>query len=1049
MAVVAYTDNPSITDTVLFTLLTPDSNGCFTSDPYKVDNLTIYYVERNFGSGNLKQYDQATYQEDKLQAAIEAETIACENPTDDNIASAKRLRDEANSTSTINPFYYNEATPVQVVGTNSYPAWLSTDESNAFITHVTEDSEGNPVYGQFTYEWNPTGNREGDYFICWTWTPLPAGDSISQNAKFSLVGNTVVTTSIPTHFTQPEKYSTLLTAYIPDMFKMRLSDDDLTPDVLDKFNQALALGFTDVEDLANQLVDLLDANSTHELFLPLLSNFFGIKLKSGDPTLWRRQIKNAIKLYKKKGTKKGLIEALDQAGIKMVKLTKLWQVVSPYTWQESFVFEGNNDFVLEKLALPLDTDNFGLWLRTTDSDEYLELNSDYVYFSETDGVTTMTWVGDSLSINPIDLSEGDILLVLYKYKDIPGSPEQTIENYTRSLPLADQRDEREQSYPLKNWNVRLIEEDDPFFDLVIPNRHPYVDPLVFGKIRTEFAYSENAYNKDEYDGSLRDSKNPCDIDKYFLDPCTACQSSKFNIDLEIENLSNDRILEAQDVITEFVPFHAVLHTMNFTGGVNEFIQSPIENIEMLVQVSGEEFVISGEGQSWFNRAMKRGTTTQAILRNQVATGSLALSSTGTAYNQNIIIFSPDIKFDNIGMKTDGTAILNIMSPSPNAGSYTLSEPSGNSALMSSATEPLNTSSFTFRVSNLLSNGTLCNVTQDNLFTFQDSSQNFGILGVKSTWDVDYDDASGAWSVYIPAYSATPFVVENILSDGSLILTNNGSLPSSNTNNIIYTLRDENGNDIVASTIGELNVRLRGRITSLDTDVQDVRNLFKPMVQYVQLIGVQYQIIGFNGTVDEFYIDGWAGGDMAGTNLEVYHRLVDNQIGYLGHRGLKLLVSGVNLETDLEIQNGVNGLDPDSMTDVDRFKENFLIVIGSDYYFISDIDGNSPAGSTTITLAGPDNYWTTYGGGGTSVSFSIYRYVRNSLTIPGQQFDLPEHTFPTMDRGGREVITRTDEEGTTVSIQSTNNDAVVENISQQESVSFTIQWADGSVEQGEL
>jgi hypothetical protein len=85
-----------------------------------------------------------------------------------------------------------------------------------------------------------------------------------------LGGNTVVTTSIPSHYTNPDKYETLLERYLPEMFKMKLADDDRTPDVLEKFNKSVASGFTTLEDLANQIVDLLDANSTHEHFLPLL-----------------------------------------------------------------------------------------------------------------------------------------------------------------------------------------------------------------------------------------------------------------------------------------------------------------------------------------------------------------------------------------------------------------------------------------------------------------------------------------------------------------------------------------------------------------------------------------------------------------------------------------------------------------------------------------------------------------------------------------------------------------------------------------------------------
>ena len=85
-----------------------------------------------------------------------------------------------------------------------------------------------------------------------------------------------------------------------------------------------------------------------------------------------------------------------------------------------------------------------------------------------------------------------------------------------------------------NWNVRVIEEDDAFFDSVIPHRHPFYDDVIYGHVRTEFPYSENIYNMEEYNGSIRNSKSPCDIGRTFIDPCFSCVSSSYIVDVEIE-----------------------------------------------------------------------------------------------------------------------------------------------------------------------------------------------------------------------------------------------------------------------------------------------------------------------------------------------------------------------------------------------------------------------------------------------------------------------------------------------------------------------------------
>jgi hypothetical protein len=58
---------------------------------------------------------------------------------------------------------------------------------------------------------------------------------------------------------------------------------------------------------------------------------------------------------------------------------------------------------------------------------------------------------------------------------------------------------------------------------------------------------------------------------------------------------------------------------------------------------------------------------------------------------------------------------------------------------------------------------------------------------------------------------------------------------------------------------------------------------------------------------------------------------------------------------------------------DHFKENFLIEIGTEKYWINTINGNSPVGFTTISLSGTDNYWKTLANGGTNVTVNIYRF----------------------------------------------------------------------------
>jgi hypothetical protein len=179
-------------------------------------------------------------------------------------------------------------------------------------------------------------------------------------------------------------------------------------------------------------------------------------------------------------------------------------------------------------------------------------------------------------------------------------------------------------------------------------------------------------------------------------------------------------------------------------------------------------------------------------------------------------------------------------------------------------------------------------------------------------------------------------------------------------------------------------------------------------------------------------------------------LADNQIGYYSYRGLRLTKSGEDYETDLLISNGGNPPTEDNVLENNRFKENFLVKIDDDYFSIAEIDGNDPNGSTTIVLNGPENYWRTWTKGGTSVSFTIYRYVKEATTIAGQQFDFPERDFDFIDRRGTELVTNTVETAITMMATSLpNGNEVNEYVYQEEAVSYSIEWADGTEEQGEI
>ena len=347
-----YYENPKVTDQIEFDFYTPDATGCFTSDPYQVTNLKIYFVERNLnGTKNaLDLVDQYSVAQQK--AYLEAQQIACEDPTEQNEANAFKLKKQFEASSIYNSTFYTEANIIYNVGTTTNPVWEAAGpNTDSVITKIT-GGDGAIQNSHFKFIWSPNGTiREGDFYLCWTWMPNVSGDSYSDYLHFYVSTNIANDVTSPSHIVDPNKYKNILDSYLPEMYKMSYAKDDLTIQTLDKLNSAIGDGYTVLDNLGTQLVDITDANATQEPILGFLAGFFGTPLRSMDVTLWRRQLKTAIPLCKKKGTLSGLQEALSNAGIGLTSYTQLWQCRTDVVYTETFTFKGSYDFELSYVSL--------------------------------------------------------------------------------------------------------------------------------------------------------------------------------------------------------------------------------------------------------------------------------------------------------------------------------------------------------------------------------------------------------------------------------------------------------------------------------------------------------------------------------------------------------------------------------------------------------------------------------------------------------------------------------------------------------------------------
>lgn len=563
MNYIKHTDYPKTDDNVGFVLETYSDDGLL-KNPYTVEQVTIYYIERT-------RCPHETFVETKEWHPELEQTY--EELVSTASESAKTQLAKLKNTTRIDRTYYSNA---KIVLETFKPVW--TQDGKQHIASLKDDNKKD-INGKFLFLWFPKDMREGTYLIHWNWKNKKDGKLQSAEKFFTLYPSSEKINSIYRHFVPREKYNFLFDKYIPPMYRVQTTPNDITPEILVKLNRSIGQSLLELDDLAMGLVDLLSPTYIPEGFLPAFANFFNIQLMSSNPTAWRNQIKHALPLFKKKGTLDGLREALDKAGIRLLSLTNLWQVVSPYTWTDGFVVEKDKTTMLGQLSKnPIEDLDLEVALKSTETEEYFILPKNIIFLQTIlvpEQKIAVIW--NSNNAQNIDLLKGDVVRVRYGYRRIPEDAK-NIDSYIRNLPLADQRDETKLKYPIKNWNVKLIEENDPFFDLLITERHSFQVPVTFGKTRTTFLYSEKAFNMDTYNGSLYNSNNPCDIDKDFVDQCSGGQSSKFNVHLEFDQITDDKIEEAKEIIIDYSPFHAILHNMKISSQMTEFVMPPTEKI---------------------------------------------------------------------------------------------------------------------------------------------------------------------------------------------------------------------------------------------------------------------------------------------------------------------------------------------------------------------------------------------------------------------------------------------------------------------------------------
>ncbi len=1023
-----YYQNPNVNDQVILDFYTPQKDqanyGCFNQDPYSIVNIKVYFIARDInGDTSLENIDE-TFDIQLYKDYLNKYQQYCQeaNPTqkEQYRLDAEELKRKLTNTTVPSQLFFTQSVVVLNLGSITEPLWVNGSPNTDSVVKKVINSE-TIQNGHFQYTWNPNSSvREGDYYFCFTWRPSSLStETYSDFIKFYLNSDVANTVATPSHIVSKDKYMKLLESYLPEMYYTNYAEKDLSVDTLNKLNKSIASGFDLLENLGLQLQDIQDANATQEPLLVFLSNLFALKLRTQDPTLWRRQIKTAIPKAKKKGTYEGLKHALSEAGIRLVNLDQLWQCGTEFVFTESFQYLGLNEFILSKISLPVNTTYFEIEYRKKE-DPYSASSLSNISITTADGKSVMKWVGSPLSL-------GDHIKITYQLMPFVNPADITIYNYIKTLPLADQRDDRYFDYPRKDWNTRLISESDAMFGVIVTQKNPIIGPTNFGKIRTMFPYSENVYNMDEYNGSLRDSQEPCDIDKNFIEPCRGTISSFFDIVVEIENYSNFRISEYYEILNEYIPIHANLNDHWISASMEDFCIPPEETIETFITFNGSEFTIAGNAQIMFNRAVYYGPYPLNVLRNNLASETVVDVGSTNAYNKIVNLFSFGVNFSSLGLSSNSTKTFLQITSGVYTGNYTVSDPNSFYVkIVEPVAEPINLTNFSYKLSNIFVDDPSFTITQANQYKLSDSSFDYTKYDIKTLWDVAQGYATASYKIRI---GATDYDIENIV-DNVIYIKNDGSLSNINTYPLTYSILTSSLTNILSSTTGNYVVNNLAKVTANPalgfTTIQ--QNVDTNSFFYANVGGAEYPFYSYDSTSStSFYISGWSAGSGVYSG-KILSRLVTGS-GNLSYSGMKIQKPAAWPVFDIPAT---------TIVDTQNFKENYLVFIGGKpYYFIDDVvdgSGNLTIGGDLMTLK------TT----GTSVNYELRHYDKATIAANGV-------TYKDVSRSGQDLY-YSSPTGLVVPFtmaEEQPNNGPEENIKNVESISFTIDYLDGNKQEGEI
>ena len=284
------------------------------------ENKILKAVGKSFSDFESK-YAFKQYLENELLPSIRlnSPTQTFRNGVRDNVDSSINTPDKVKKflLDTLSWVYMLNSTNAPAGGYHPYRT-ISKYLADLYDDHVIQEKEG--IFMLFEYLWYNMERRDAQGGLVVdqafkNFIPVQFAKSQTEvSGVYFASGNQQLQnlkTLLGVWYNPSDEKATTLDHYL-DMYR---ADGVFTPKQVEggavtKFLQAVSYGFYDVNSTVSELEDLIDIERCPPEFLQYLATLIGWKLLTGDVDRWRAQLRKAVYLYKSKGTKRCLADAI-------------------------------------------------------------------------------------------------------------------------------------------------------------------------------------------------------------------------------------------------------------------------------------------------------------------------------------------------------------------------------------------------------------------------------------------------------------------------------------------------------------------------------------------------------------------------------------------------------------------------------------------------------------------------------------------------------------------------------------------------------------------